>query len=114
MTRILVAMASRRPYDIIYDTAVVQHLRTIERRYHGLIRTTIAEQLRFTPLVETRNRKPLTPPGSFGARWELRCGPQNRFRIFYHVLEDRQQVQILAIGVKERARLFIGGEEIEL
>jgi hypothetical protein len=106
-------MASRRPYDIIYDTAVVQHLRTIERRYHGLIRTTIAEQLRFSPLVETRNRKPLMLPGAFGARWELRCGPQNRFRIFYRVVEDRQQVQILAIGVKERARLFIGGEEIE-
>jgi hypothetical protein len=29
------------------------------------------------------------------------------------VVEDRQQVQILAIGVKECARLFIGGEEIE-
>jgi hypothetical protein len=74
---------------------------------------TIAEQLRFTPLVETRNRKPLTLPGAFGARWELRCGPQNRFGIFYRVVEERQQVQILAIGVKERARLFIGGEGIE-
>jgi len=107
-------MASRRPYDLIYDAAVVQHLRTIERRYHSSIRTAIAEQLRFEPLVETRNRKPLTPPAPLSARWELRCGPQNRFRIFYSVVEDRRQVRILAIGVKERERLFIGGEEIEL
>ena len=68
VARILVTMDSMRPYDIIYYTAIVQHLRTIEHRYHGLIRTTIAEQLRFTPLVGTRSRKPLTPPVAFGVR----------------------------------------------
>jgi hypothetical protein len=56
----------------------------------------------------------LTRPVTFGARWELRCGPQNRFRIFYRVAEEASEVYILAIGVKDRDRLSIGGEEIEL
>jgi mRNA-degrading endonuclease RelE of RelBE toxin-antitoxin system len=105
-------MASRRPYELIYDSAVIGHLRPIPRRDHRLLRDTIAEQLRFEPLVETRHRKPLTSPGISDANWELRCGPRNRFRIFYRVVEDTRQVHILAIGIKERERLFIGGEEI--
>ena len=106
-------MASKRPYELVYDSAVIGHLRPIPRRYHSLLRNTIVEQLRFEPLVETRNRKPLTAPGFSDAYWELRCGPQNRFRIFYRVVEETRQVHILAIGIKERERLFIGGEEIE-
>lgn len=50
---------------------------------------------------------------SFGASWELRFGPSNRFRVFYHVDEDRRKVAILAIGVKQRDRLFIGDEEFQ-
>jgi hypothetical protein len=48
------------------------------------------------------------------ADWELRFGPDNRFRVFYAVDTDRQEVQILAIGVKRGNRLFIADEEIEL
>jgi mRNA-degrading endonuclease RelE of RelBE toxin-antitoxin system len=50
----------------------------------------------------------------FEADWELRFGPKNRFRVFYTVNPERREVYILAIGVKERKRLFIGREEIEL
>lgn len=63
---------------------------------------------------EARNRKPLLRPVSFEANWELRFGPDNRFRAFYSVDLDRREVQILAIGVKRKDRLTIGGEEIEL
>lgn len=47
----------------------------------------------------------------FGADWELRLGPANRFRIFYQVETDNRRVRVLAIGEKDRSRLFIGGEE---
>jgi mRNA-degrading endonuclease RelE of RelBE toxin-antitoxin system len=47
----------------------------------------------------------------FGATWELRFGPHNRFRAFYEVDSAEQTVYVLAIGVKERDRLLIGGEE---
>ena len=50
-------------------------------------------------------------PGPFGATWELRCGPDNRFRVFYEVASDAQEVRILAIGVKDRNRLSVGGKE---
>ena len=62
----------------------------------------------------TRNRKPLEDlPGPCGSTWELRCGPNNRFRVFYEVFQGENAVWVLAIGLKERNRLFIEGEEFE-
>jgi len=86
----------------------------IEVKYHRLVAATIEEQLSHTPVRETRNRKPLEDPASFGATWELRFGPKNSFRVFYDVDHAENTVFVLAIGVKEGNRLFIGGEEFEL
>jgi hypothetical protein len=44
-----------------------EHLDSIELKYHSLIATTIKEQLSHVPATETRNRKPLEEPASFGA-----------------------------------------------
>jgi len=57
-------------------------------------------QLLHEPLTETRNRKmlrdnPLAP-------WELRIG---KYRVFYHVLEGRTTVSVVAIGHKEHNML---------
>ena len=70
--------------------------------------------MRFEPDVETRNRKPLKRPVEFGADWEMRFGPDNRFRVFYEIDHGRHDVHILAIGIKRGHRLFIGQEEIEI
>jgi hypothetical protein len=56
----------------------------------------------------------LDQPAPFGATWELRCGPRNRFRVFYEVDSAAHEVQVLAVGVKDRNRLLIGGEEYEI
>jgi hypothetical protein len=48
-------------------------------------------------------------PAPFDARWELRFGPANRFRAFYKL--QGVAVVVVAIGVKQRDRLCIGGEE---
>jgi hypothetical protein len=56
----------------------------------------------------------LRQPAPFEATWELRLGPKNRFRVFYGIVEELREIQILAIGVKEGDRLFVAGEEIEL
>jgi hypothetical protein len=69
---------------------------------------------KFDPLRATRNRKPLRQPAPFEATWEIRFGPDNRFRVLYGIDEERRQVQIQAIGVKEGNRLLISGEEVEL
>jgi len=79
-----------------------------------LIAATIKEQLSHIPATETRNRKPLEKPASFGATWELRFGPKNSFRVFYDVNREEKTVPVLAIGVKDGNRLFIGGEQFEL
>jgi hypothetical protein len=71
----------------------------------------IQEQLTHTPTEETRNRKELEQPAPFEATWELRCGPNNRFRVLYDVDSPSWTVSILAIGIKDRNRLFIGEEE---
>jgi mRNA-degrading endonuclease RelE of RelBE toxin-antitoxin system len=75
---------------------------------------TISEQLSHTPLEVTRNRKPLEQPAPFGATWELRFGNKNSFRVFYEVDAVDQIVLILAIGIKDREKLLVSGEEIEI
>jgi mRNA-degrading endonuclease RelE of RelBE toxin-antitoxin system len=107
----MVTMARQQPFTIVFDPAVKRHLRRIEPKYHSLIRATVRQQVLHEPAVETRNRKPLLRPMPFGGEWELRFGPNNRFRVFYTVNVERRLVHVFAVGVKEGNRLFIGGEE---
>ena len=103
----------RKPYTLIYAPATKKHLLEIDKEYHPLIRDAIIEQLTFEPEVESRNRKPLKRPVVPQSEWEIRCGHQNRFRIFYRVRENPRQVEILAIGVKDGKDLMIGGQKIQ-
>jgi len=107
-------MAGKQPYDISYDQAIKKHLRAIEPKYHSLIRATIEQQLQYEPARETRNRKPLRQPAPFEATWEIRFGPDNCFWVLYGIHEERREVQIQAIGVKDGNRLLVSGEEVEL
>jgi mRNA-degrading endonuclease RelE of RelBE toxin-antitoxin system len=106
-------MTIQFPFELIYASPVKQHLRAIDRKYWSLIYSTIEAQLQFEPQAETRNRKPLKVPLAFGGEWEIRFGPDNRFRVFYEIDEEHRIVQILAIGVKQGNQLFIGGKEIK-
>src|SRR5207244_7088467 len=101
-------MAKRTQFTLSFAPQAVDHLDLIEPKYHGLLRRTIKEQLTHAPAAEARNRKPLDQPAPFDASWELRCGPDNRFRVFYDVDSASQVVFVLAVGVKDRNRLLIG------
>jgi len=104
----------RRPrFQIIFAPETLDHLDAIPRSNHKLIQATVKEQLSFVPGQATRNRKPLEGLTPFGATWELRFGPANRLRVFYEIDLATRSVQVLAIGVKERNKLLIGGEEFE-
>ena len=60
--------------------------------------------------METRNRKPMRPNPV--APWELRV---REFRVYYDIVEQPEPlVTILAVGVKKRNRVRIGGKEFEL
>ena len=110
----IMVMVRRRAYTLVYAPVVKQHIRAVERHHYSLIRATLEQQLRFEPGTETTNRKPLQQPALFEAQWELRFGPDNRFRAFYEIDHQSRKVYILALGVKDRSRLLIGGEEVEV
>lgn len=107
-------MARLKPYELIYDREIRRHLSKIGRKYYSVIRRQIEAQLRYEPDTETRNRKPLLRPSVLGSAWELRFGPDNRFRVFYRTDHALRQVHILAVGAKIKDRLFIGGKEFDL
>jgi mRNA-degrading endonuclease RelE of RelBE toxin-antitoxin system len=107
-------MATKQPFTLIYAREVVAHLKVIDRKYHSLIRAKIEEQLLHEPDLEAENRKSLLIPNTLEATWEIRFGPDNRFRVFYSVDRDSREVRILAIGIKRGNHLRIGSEEIEL
>ena len=107
-------MPRQARFDLIFAPETVDHLSGIERKYHRLIEKTIEKQLTFAPERETHNRKLLEQPAPYGAPWELRLGPNNRFQVFYEVDNVEHTVWGLAIGVKVGNRLFIGGEEFEV
>lgn len=104
-------MAKRLKFALSFAPEAIEHLTFIPSKHHSLLRREMNEQLTVAPNEETRNRKPLDQPAPFGASWELRCGPDNRFRVFYEVQAETNEVQVLAIGVKDRNRLLIGREE---
>jgi len=81
----MISMARQPPFNLVFAAEVEKHLDAIEPKYHSLIRTKIEEQLQFQPGLETRNRKPLSVPIFPGAEWEIRFGPNNRFRVFYRI-----------------------------
>src|SRR5205814_7512120 len=99
-------MAKRPTFALVYGDEVKQHLRAIESKHHSMIQSEVETQLLREPDAETRNRKPLKRPIAFGADWELRLGPDNRFRVFYQVNAESREVRVLAVGVKDGNRLF--------
>jgi len=107
-------MPRPQQYNLIYAPEVKEHLRAIDRQCHAQIREAIEERLSFEPDRETRNRKPLGGSALWEDAWELRCGGQNRFRIFYQINHETAEVRILAIGVKDRNELIIGKERVKL
>jgi mRNA-degrading endonuclease RelE of RelBE toxin-antitoxin system len=97
-------------YVIEYSPEAEDHLRRLATRQQRTVVDAVDRQLLNEPDVETRNRKPMRPNPV--APWELRIGD---FRVYYEVSDEPQPtVTVLAIGIKERDRVRIGGEMIKL
>lgn len=58
--------------------------------------------------IESKRRKPMRANPIGG--WELRLGD---FRVFYDI-EDDDTVNVVAVGHKEHADLYIRGEKVDL
>ena len=88
----------------------IDHLRALSAGQRRLIVDTVDRQLAHRPDTETRNRKPMRPDPL--ALWELRVGD---LRVYYDVeTEPERTVVILAVGVKDRNQIRIGGEVVDL
>lgn len=97
-------------FEIEYSPETVRHLRSLTARQRAIVFDAVDEQLAHQPTLETRNRKPMRPNPL--APWELRIG---ELRVYYDVEETPKPVVLIrAIGVKDRNRVLIGNEEIEL
>jgi mRNA-degrading endonuclease RelE of RelBE toxin-antitoxin system len=97
-------------YQVEFAESVKAHLQVLTVGQQATVLDAIQRQLTNEPLVETRNRKPLRPNPV--APWELRVGSM---RVFYDVSKGPPQVvRVLAVGVKDRNVLRIGGQEIQL
>jgi mRNA-degrading endonuclease RelE of RelBE toxin-antitoxin system len=97
-------------YHIEYSPDAEEHLGGLSARHQAVVLDTVDRQLVHQPTVETRNRKPMRPNPI--APWELRIG---NLRVYYDVEEEPEPViYIRAVGIKERNRVRIGKEVIEL
>jgi mRNA-degrading endonuclease RelE of RelBE toxin-antitoxin system len=95
-------------YKIRFTESAEEHFAQLTARQQVILLDAVKVQLRYEPLRETRNRKPLRPNPL--APWELRVGS---LRVFYEVdALEPDLVNVLAIGVKRENRLIVAGKEI--
>lgn len=99
-----------RRYRIDYAEQTREHLKKLAARDRASVVDAIDDSLGFEPAKETRNRKRMED-NSLEAGFELRVGP---LRVYHDVDQGGRAVSVLAIGVKDRDRVLIGGEEIKL
>ncbi|MGH7409820.1 MAG: type II toxin-antitoxin system RelE family toxin [Candidatus Methylomirabilis sp.] len=98
------------PYRIEYSPDAEDHLRALTARQQAIVLDAVDRQLVYRPTIETRNRKPMRPNPV--APWEIRIGI---LRVYYDVEEEPDPVvYVRAVGVKQRKRVRIGKEVIEL
>ena len=100
-----------KPFRIEYSAEARDHLRALDGRARATILDRVERKLRFEPTIAARNRKLLQ--SNELAPWELRV---QRWRVYYEVRQDAvgHLVLVKAIGVKQRGKVLIAGEEIEL
>lgn len=102
---------SRPPkYEIELTYEADAHLEWLTARDKSIVLDSLEKHLGHEPLVETRNRKQLRPNPI--APRELRLG---RVRVYFEVeQEPRRVVRIVAVGFKDRSKVWIGGAAVEL
>ena len=101
---------SRRAFDVRFTPDAERHLELLAARDRAIVLDAIEASLVHEPMVETRHRKRLRPNPL--APWELRVGD---LRVYFDPEPGTEPtVLVVAVGVKDRAVLRIGGEEDDL
>jgi mRNA-degrading endonuclease RelE of RelBE toxin-antitoxin system len=98
--------------EIVLSPEAIDHISAFTARQRRIILDEIEVQLSHEPTRVTQQRKPMRPNPL--ASWELRIG---QFRVYYQVEQeqpDQSTVYVIAVGIKNRDRITIGGKEITL
>jgi len=99
-------------YRIRFSDAAGEHLASLTARDRATLLDRIGRQLTHQPTVETRSRKRMDPDRRMLiAAWELRVGD---LRVYYAVEEKPEPVVVIvAVGIKVRERITIGGKGLK-
>ena len=96
-------------YTFEYSEDAIEHIRVLPAYRRRTIVDQLEDRLVHEPTVSTRHRKPMDPDKKlYVAPWELRLGD---LRVYYAV--EAEKVIVVAVGVKRREKLFIGGREVK-
>jgi mRNA-degrading endonuclease RelE of RelBE toxin-antitoxin system len=96
-------------FDLDFSPDSQEHLASLRKVDQVKVISAIESRLSQEPLTPARNRKPMR--SNLIATWELRVG---NFRVYYDVDADQRIVLIRAVGLKDRNRILIGGEQVDL
>ncbi len=96
-------------FEIEFSDDAIIDLQWFKKHERSIILDSIESNLRYEPMVETRNRKRLRPNQT--AEWELRIG---KYCVFYDVETVIRIVSIEAVGSKSGNTLRVRGKEKEL
>ena len=99
-------------YRIRFSDAAGEQLASLTARDRATLLDRIGRQLTHQPTVETRSRKRMDPDRRMLiAAWELRVGD---LRVYYAVEEKPEPVVVIvAVGIKVRERITIGGKGLK-
>jgi mRNA-degrading endonuclease RelE of RelBE toxin-antitoxin system len=98
-------------YEIIYSHDAREDLKSLPRSAQVRVLGEVPTYLAHQPAAPSRRRVAMDE-NPLGVSWELRLG---NIRVFYDVREvPTPQVRVIRIGVKDRQRLRIRGQEVVL
>ncbi|OQY42403.1 MAG: addiction module toxin RelE [Anaerolineaceae bacterium 4572_78] len=97
-------------YEIEFTQEALGDLKSFKKFEQKKITSGIERQLKYEPIVETRNRFRMRPNDV--AEWELRIG---KYRVLYNVENDDVKiVSIEVIALKVDNLLFVRGKRRDL
>jgi len=96
-------------FDIEYSPDAVSQLQQLRRFDQVAVADAVEKALKHEPSAPSRHRKRMR--SKIISTWELRIGD---FRVYYDVDDQRRLVEVRAIGIKVRERVYISGEEVDL
>ena len=107
-------MAKRMPFTLVYAPVVRLHLNAIDAKYDSLIREKIEETVALRARHQDPEQKAGKTTGCVSGGVGIAIRTRQPISPFYQIDRDKREVRIVAVEIKDRDRLLVGGEEVSL